>query len=252
MTAQLRSGAVLALFVLGFGGIAHAADVAAADAAMDVELFAAIEAGEIEAKIIPKDATEATILLENKTDKPLRVKLPEAFAAAPVMAQIGGGLGGGGLGGGGGGGAQGIGGGMGGIGGGGGGGGFFAIEPGKIGKAKVPCVCLEHGKPDPRPAIEYRLMPIGEFTNEPGVAELCAALGRGQIDQRAAQAAAWHLNNHMSWQELAAKVIKRANGARYPYFHQAELIRAVAAANTAVAQARENSGNQPSPGEQGS
>src|SRR5690348_11324911 len=66
-----------------------------------VELFAGMEAGQVEAKIIPKDAKEGTLTLKNKTDKPLTIRMPEAFAAVPVLAQIGGGGGGlGGLGGG--------------------------------------------------------------------------------------------------------------------------------------------------------
>ncbi|MEX0819292.1 MAG: hypothetical protein WD070_06855, partial [Pirellulaceae bacterium] len=76
-----------------------------------VGLFEAMDSGEVEVRFIPKDATEANVLIENKTDKPLTIKFPEAFAGVPVLAQFGGGgggfgggLGGGGLGGGGGGG----------------------------------------------------------------------------------------------------------------------------------------------------
>ena len=67
-----------------------------------VDVFAAMEAGEVEVKFIPKDEKEAVLLVENKTDKPLNIKMPEAFAGVPVLGQFGGGgLGGGGLGGGG-------------------------------------------------------------------------------------------------------------------------------------------------------
>ena len=45
----------------------------------------------------------------------------------------------------------------------------------------------------------------------------------GRISQRAAQVAAWHLNNDMSFQELAAKELRRANGARQPYFSPQEI-----------------------------
>jgi len=196
-----------------------------------VEMFEGIESGQIDVTIIPKDSTESNVLIENKSDKPLNVKLPDAFAGVPVLAQLGGGgFGGGGLGGGGfGGGGQGVGGGFGGGGlgggglGGGGGMGMFNVPPEKVGKMKVITVCLEHGKPEPRPAMKYKIVPIAEFTDQPAVHELCRMLATGRINQRAAQVAAWHLNDGMSLQELAAKRIERANGASYPYFSPQEL-----------------------------
>ena len=61
-----------------------------------VEMFSAIDQGQLEVKLIPKDSTLCNVLIENKTDKPLTVRLPDAFAGVPVMAQMGGlgGLGG--------------------------------------------------------------------------------------------------------------------------------------------------------------
>jgi len=212
-------------------------------AATTVEMFAAIESGELKVKLIPKDSTQATVLFTNNTDKPLNVKLPAAFAGLPVLAQFGGGggnRGGGGGGfGGGGGGNQGVGGGFGGGGGGGGGGfggggrgrggggGFFNVAPGKAIKVKVPVVCLEHGKADPRPKIPYEIKPLEKVTDKPQVVELCAMLGSGEIDQRSAQVAAWHLQNEMSWEELANKEIRHLNGVREPYFLADEVYRAV-------------------------
>ena len=55
-----------------------------------VEMFSAMEKGQIAVKLIPKDSTQCHILIENKTDKPLTVKLPETFAGVPVLAQRGG------------------------------------------------------------------------------------------------------------------------------------------------------------------
>jgi len=219
-----------------------------------VEMFQAIKDGKIEVKLIPKDSKQSNVLIENKTDKPLRVQLPEAFAGVPVLAQAGlagpggglgglGGLGAGGLGAGGFGGGQGFGGGFGGLGGFGGGvgglggfgggglgGGFFNVPPEKVGKLQVTTVCLEHGKPEPTPKMKYEIRPIEAFTDKAEVRELCRMLGAGLIDQRAAQAAAWHLNCNMSWQQLATKQLRFANGLRRPYFTPAELRRAVQAA----------------------
>ena len=55
--------------------------------AEQVEMFSAIEAGDIEVKLIPKDATQSTILFKNLTKKPLRIEVPAAFAGVPVLAQ---------------------------------------------------------------------------------------------------------------------------------------------------------------------
>jgi hypothetical protein len=219
-----------------------------------VEMFDAIKDGQIAVRLIPKDSTECRVMIENKTKKPLTVKLPDAFAGVPVLAQ--GGIDGGGRnrdrGGTRGGGNQGFGGGMGGRMGGGMGMGMFSVPPEKVGQFKVPTVCLEHGKDEPRPSVPYEIKPIEEFTTKPGVRELCEMLGSGQLDQRAAQAAAWNLNNDMSWQELAAKRLHSINGPSRPYFSQAELQAAMQLASGALRTAKlrqEQQQPRPSPGE---
>jgi len=152
----------------------------------------------------------------------------------------GGGMVGGGMGGGGQGGGRGMGGGMGGGGGGGmggggmgggggqgggGGGGFFNLEPNKMRRIKVMTVCLEHGKKEPSPRMEYDIVPIEWMTNKPEVIEICKMIGSGQLDQAAAQAATWHYTDNMSWQELAQKVGRiHLNGATEPYFLRQQMI----------------------------
>ena len=208
-----------------------------------IELFDAIDAGLVDVKFIPRNDEQARILVENKTDQPLDVRLPDAFAGVPVLAQGGFGGGGGGQGGGG----QGVGGG--GGGGRGGGGGNFNIPPEKVGNIKVATVCLEHGKPDPRPAMEYEIRRLETFTTKPAVRELLEMLGRGEVDRRVAQVAAWHLNNDMSWKELAAKEIHRANGQRYPYFSRQELKAAMAVVKHTQQVAAEKEPRVTSPGD---
>jgi hypothetical protein len=217
-----------------------------------VEMFAAIEKGDIAVKLIPKDSTECRVLIENKTNKPLNVKLPEAFAGVPVLAQVAGGPVGGHSGRSGGssrnsngGGNQGMGGGM----GGGGmmGGGMFGVPPEQVGKFKVPTVCLDHGKAEPRAAVPYEIKPIERYTSKPGVRELCQMIGSGQISQRAAQAAAWHLNNDMSWEELTNKRLRRANGTSQPYFSPAEIQAGRQIAATAVHVAKEKGQEKTAP-----
>jgi hypothetical protein len=180
-----------------------------------VEMFSAMEKGQIAVKLIPKDSTQCRVLIENKTDKPLTVKLPETFGAVPILAQRNaGGVGGTRTGGSsyGGGGNQSMGGGMGG-GGMGGGMGMFNVAPEKVGQLRVTTVCLEHGKGEPNERIPYEIKPLESVAARPAVVELCRALGTGQVNQRAAQAAAWFLNNDITWQELAAKRYRHANGA---------------------------------------
>ena len=198
-----------------------------ADGYLPVEMFAAMEAGEIKVELIPRDATRSNIFVTNLRDEALAVQMPQAFAGVPVLAQFGGGGGGfggggnqggrgggqggqgggqglgGGTGGGQGGGGQG-GGGLGGGGGGGGGlgGGVFNIPPGKRGRLQVATVCLEFDKVDPRPSMEYKIIPISEFTSDPVVVEICKMLANDEISQQVAQAAAWHRTDNKSWEEL--------------------------------------------------
>ena len=212
-----------------------------------VELFAAMKANQVDVKLIPKNAEQATVIIKNKTERPLSIKLPAAFAGVPVLAQIdrGGDRGGGGGNNFGGGGNQGFGGGMGGMGMG-MGGGFFNVGPDRVGKFKVPTVCLEHGKRDPNPRVPYELKPIKSFNDSPAVAELCKMLGNKEIDQVSAQAAAWHLCDKLSWDELARKVkVKHLNGRQEMYFNARHLNLAVQAVQKAQARAE----SERSPGE---
>jgi hypothetical protein len=98
-------------------------------------------------------------------------------------------------------------------------------------------VCLDHGKDNPRPAMQYQLVPLADYTSDPAVAELLKLYLNGQISQSAAQAAAWHFASDMSWGDLAAKVLRRATGARRPYFSATDLSTARHAAATARAEA---------------
>ncbi len=220
--------------------------------AQTVEMFAAIDKGDIAVKLIPKDSTQCKVLIENKTDKPLNVKLPDAFAGVPVLAQaagpgVGPGRGNNSSGNNRGNQNQGMGGGMGGMGGMGGGMGMFNVPPEQVGKFVVPTVCLEHGKREPRPKVPYEIKPLEDFTTKPGVREVCQMVGTGKVNQRAAQAAAWHLNNDMTWQEQAAKRIHHADGRSEPYFSTAEIQAGMQIAATAVKAAEERKKKEAGP-----
>jgi hypothetical protein len=225
--------------------------VAAAERAMPpqppVALFDALSAGLISVKLVPQDATGGTIRIMNTSGRPLSLALPDAFAAVPVLAQAGpagGGLNGGNNANNGGAGSsnQGLGGGfggLGGLGGGGGGlgGGFFNIGVGGIRKTRFSAVCLELGKPDPNPRIPYEMRPLETFCTDRRLLALVTRFGRGEIDQPAAQAAAWHIANGLPWEQLAAKVGRRhLNGSSEPFFTADQLGRAQAITQEVIRQ----------------
>ena len=184
------------------------------DAVTPVDLFDAIDQGLVDAKFVARSAEKGRLVLTNKTKEPVSVLIPEAFAGVPTLSQFGGGGGGGGgggLGGGGGGGGQSVGGGGGGGGRGGGGGGrgggggAFNIAPEKIGRLDVPLLCLDHGLRDPSSSKPYEVRPIEDVVDSPALIEIVKAYANGEIPRGASQAAAWHINSDVSWNELAAK-----------------------------------------------
>ncbi len=229
-------GAAAATNSLAAGSKAETA--VAPPAGNTVEFFQAMDDGQVDVKFIAKSDRAARILITNKTQQPINLQLPEAFAGVPILAQIGGGgrggggFGGGGQGGGGfgggGGGQQSVGGGLGGGGGGGlgggGGGGVFSIPPEETAKINVPVVCLDHGLRNPSSASKYTIVPADQHLDRPAVIELLKAFGRGELQHGAAQAAAWHLNSDLSWNELAAKLQgTRRSPSRPPYFNRNEI-----------------------------
>jgi hypothetical protein len=244
----------LGLFVIALGAAAQSSsakeketaaapknEIALAAPGSSIEFFEAVDAGKINAKFIALNDHEAKLIVTNNTNQPVNLKLPEAFAGVPIAAQFGGGggargggggaRGGGGRGGGGGGGGQqqsvggGGGGGIGGGGGGGGGGGFFSIPPEKTEKIEIAVVCLDHGLRDPSSSAPYKMVPADSVVARPAVVELLKAFGRGELKHGAAQAAAWHLNNDLSWQQLAAKLQGTKRSFRRPPYFSPEDIR---------------------------
>ncbi len=232
-----------------------------------VEFFAAMEAGQIEAKLIPKNALGGNVLIENKTDKPLNVQIPEAIVGVPMNFQFGGGQqggfgGGGQQGGGQGGGGQqqqggGVGGGQqgggqGGGGQGGGAGGFFSVPAERVVSLPFNSVCLEHGKPEPTSSSRYKLVPVAQVSQDPVLYELLTVVGTGKVDSQAAQAAAWHLTDDMSFQQLASKSVTHLGGQPpTPYFSMAQLQGAQQLLGLSTRKAEERKVKQPitTPGE---
>lgn len=213
------------------------APLAQGRAAEPTGLFEALLAGDAEAKLILQDETTGRIVLTNKTKRPLTIKLPEGFAGVPVQAQFGfppvgnnngnnNNRGGGSN--------QGVGAGQ----AGGQNGGIFNIEPEKAVKIKVVAVCLEHGKREPNPYVAYRLVPLEEYTSDAKVIDVVRSLARGDLDQKSAQAAAWHLANGLSWKQLAHKIgVRHLGGRTESFFTSAQLERAYQAVESATQRA---------------
>lgn len=196
--------------------------------AAKVGLFEGMESGALAVRVVAHDVKGGNVFIENLSDKPLTVEFPDAVAMVHVLKQAGGnglfGQGNGGLQqgqqGGQQGGGQSIGAGMGqqqgntpgGIGQGQGpgqgqnffGNGIFSIPAERVAQVPYQSVCLNYGKPDPSPRMTYKPVPLEEFTRDKVLQETLRMFGKGRLDHTAAQAAAWHLTDKMSWNQLAS------------------------------------------------
>jgi hypothetical protein len=213
-----------------------------------VEFFDAQDDGRVEAKLVANDSKGGFVFISNTTDQTLNVVLPQSFVGVQVLKQLG--MGGGGMGGMGGGGMGGMGGGMGGMGGGMGGGGnqnmgggmggggmggmggggmggmggggmggmggggMFSIPPERTLKVPFVSACLNHGKAEPNPRVEYRIVRVSDYTDDAVLAELIRMVGSGRVDQQSAQAAIWTRTDNMSWEQLATKSVRGIQGYR--------------------------------------
>jgi len=245
---RLLSGAV---FTVVFWAAAEAILPAAQPAvrpdveqAEAVDLFQAMASGRIEARIIPRNSQQCQLLVRNNTDRPLSVALPAAFGAVPVLAQqmavpmpaeqspqplgvvldrgqpllhwpgevneaaapvLA----------------------------------LWNIAPEKVGRMKLRSVCLALGQPDPKPRIPYEIRRLEDVTTDPVLRQVLLLMGAGRLSQDAAQLAAWHLENGLNWNQLAALCRPGALGLA-PRFTPGEL----AAAREAVEAIRRTHGGQ--------
>lgn len=226
-----------AVFICAAVGTLGAAENKSDESPAALGLFEAMNQGLVDAKLTAKNSLECSVAMKNLTEKPLLIDMPSAFAGVPVLAQGGFPMGGMGMGGGamgGGGGAMG-GGGMasrsGSRGGGGqsvGGssgrrGGSFLIQPERTVRHQVRTVCLEHGKTEPNAQMDYELIPIESYTDNNTTRVLCEMLGDEQVNQQAVQAAVWHHENGLSYEELSEKIYRPAQRQPRPWFSNEEL-----------------------------
>ena len=194
----------------------------------ELAIFDAIRKGNVEVRVVPRDAHQVTVLVHNTTSRPVRIRLPGVLAAVPVLSEPGStssrrpqqqtqalGIGhsspslarktskgtrsvpevhrGG----------------------------VFSVPPGKVVRKTLKSVCLQYGIPEPGPRNKYKLAPIDEVVSNDQVSRLLGYLT--PANQRVVQLAAWHLNNKMSWDQLARIRIPPGNGRSVLPFQRREL-----------------------------
>lgn len=230
-------GLLSPLLCLAVMGIVVGRNSPAAGAAPEphavVELFPAIDAGQLQVRYQPRNERSAHVQIRNVSSQPLTVRLPEVFAARPVLAQQG----------------------------------FpfgnnsnnsssnapqsvagpfsvnsnrggnnnqipnifnqFNIAPEALVQFDVQSVCLEYGHPTPSIGMRYELTPLSAVVEEPEILTgVLLDLREQKITHKSAQAAAWHaseLSGHMSWQKLAELKGDLTTTGRHPYFSPNEL-----------------------------
>ena len=128
----------------------------------------------------------------------------------------------------------------------GGGGGVFNIPAGKSGKISVKTVCLEEGKADPKHYIDYVVQPLEKLTTRPEIFEMVRMLANDEVAQPVAQAAAWNVENGISWNELLVKNrVEHMDGSYERYFHPNQLKFAVQVVTEAGHRAEQRAKLQP-------
>ena len=222
---------IASLGFLGASGMFAGGELLAAPPSSAVaeagDLFAALKAGDVEARVVARDQHHVRVFLKNPSKRPLSVKLPDVLAARPILAQgffgqqgngqgfnsttssqqpaqaVGGPMSTGS--------SRGF------------GNGPFNIPPESVREIKIEAVCLEHGKPNPKNTMPYELVRLDEVCKEPAVEALLIRYGQGGLDRDVVQAAAWNLANGLSWDKLAAMTEPVAINALRPIYTPQQL-----------------------------
>jgi hypothetical protein len=87
--------------------------------------------------------------------------------------------------------------------------------------------------------MNYRIVPVESYTTEPVLQELITLVGTRQLSPSAAQAAAWHVANQISWQQLSSLKYDRVAAADVPQFSRQDLLRAQNLVATAQGRVKE-------------
>jgi hypothetical protein len=100
----------------------------------------------------------------------------------------------------------------------------FEVLPARSRVVRVTTVCLEHGKREPSARIAYKMVSLEDCSGDRRVAEVLYAMAKGEISQKVAQAAVWHLSSGRTWGQLGTEV-HAMDGVEpdVPVFSEAEL-----------------------------
>ena len=85
------------------------------------------------------------------------------------------------------------------------------LPAGRTLKIALPGVCLDYGKPTPTPSHRFVLETIESASGDVRLAAVMGRLARTSCARGVAQAAAWHLRNHLSWSQLVKLGRKEIN-----------------------------------------
>lgn len=190
-----------------------------------VDFFQAREAGALDAKFIAVNEKRGHLILENNDDRPLKIRMPAAFAGVPVLAQFqpipfpgpidnqpqgvgfpAPGLNGGNIP------INGV----------------MNVAPERIVELKagqkrtirVQSVCLDHGHPTPNARMKYDVVPLASYKPGMKLAELISVLDQRKYSQSAIQAVAWHYTDGKTLAELRKFRSKPSGGL---FFTKAEI-----------------------------
>jgi hypothetical protein len=89
--------------------------------------------------------------------------------------------------------------------------GFATVPANKTIQLQLRTVCLNYGRPDPHAKKQYALVPVEQFSSDPVLAELLEQY-TPRVEQDVMQAAAWHVANGLSWEQLSQLPDKRLPG----------------------------------------
>lgn len=215
-----------------------------------VELFEGIDKDQFEARLVASNAHEGKIFITNKTDKPLTVAVPKGLVGVQILAQNqfgnpfnqigqGNGLNNGQMNGmqGQNGTAQTVGGNAGLMGQNGpqnglqngnngfnpgmnqfpGAGIMFSIPPEKTVQLGFNSVCLNYGLREPHAGMKYKLAKAETVTTDPVLLQLLEDYSP-RTARAAQQAAAWHLANGLTWDQIAQLADQKIPGDLVPLF----------------------------------
>ncbi|GIW88731.1 MAG: hypothetical protein KatS3mg108_3055 [Isosphaeraceae bacterium] len=89
----------------------------------------------------------------------------------------------------------------------------IAIAPAQTIEFTVPSVCLNFGLPTPTPRDQFVLLDVADYTPDPRAQKALRSLATLGTSHGVAQAVAWNVFNHISFQQLAKQANRELNPA---------------------------------------